>query len=217
MLVTAVERVRGSVTARPTRVGIARVWAGSLAAVLVRRRAEPGLRHSAETRQLVLALAATEVITAVLFSAMLPPGVRAVHAVLELLLVLAGLALVAAVVRHPHTVDAQRVVLRTGFLGDVTLPRASVRCVAPAVRTVPGRGPRPVPGEAGAVACSVSGSLDIALHLDPPVRLDLGPAGVVDAVTVYASADSRAAFAAALALPPHSSKRHPSGGADAPK
>ncbi|GHE39146.1 hypothetical protein [Streptomyces vinaceus] len=214
---TAMERARGDVTARPTRAGIVRVWAGSLAAVLVRRRAGPGVRHSAELRQLVLALAASEAIAAVLLSTMLPPGVRPVHAALELLLILAGLGLLAAVARHPHTVDAERVVLRTGFLGDVTLPRPSVRSVTPAVRTVPGRGPRPVPGEPGAVACSVAGPLNAALRLEPPVRLDLGPAGVVDATTVYVSADSWPDFAAALALPRDFSKRHPSGGSGAPK
>ncbi|MFK0237340.1 hypothetical protein [Streptomyces vinaceus] len=99
---TAMERARGDVTARPTRAGIVRVWAGSLAAVAVRRRAGPGVRHSAELRQLVLALAASEVIAAALLSTMLPPGVRPVHATLELLLILAGLGLVAAVARHPH-------------------------------------------------------------------------------------------------------------------
>lgn len=34
----------------------------------------------------------------------------------------AGLGPVAAVLRHPHEVDAERVALRTGFLGQVTLP-----------------------------------------------------------------------------------------------
>lgn len=57
---------------------------------------------------------------------------------------------------------------------------------------------RPVPDEPDAVACSVSDSLEVAVRLDPPVRLDMGAAGVVDAVTVYASADSLAAFSAAL-------------------
>ncbi|WP_158709987.1 hypothetical protein [Streptomyces katrae] len=195
---TARERVTGGVTARPTKAGIARVWAGSLTAVLVRGRPGPGVRHSAELRQAVLALVAMEAVTTVLVSSMLPPGVRPVHAALELLLILAGLGVVAAVVRHPHEVDAERVLLRTGFLGDVTLPRSSVRSAVPVVRTVAGRGPRPVPGEAGAVACSVGGSLNVALHLSPPVRLDLGRAGVVDAATVYASVDSLPAFTAAL-------------------
>ncbi|MFJ4861906.1 hypothetical protein [Streptomyces sp. NPDC088748] len=60
-------------------------------------------------------------------------------------------------------------------------------------------------GEPGAVACSVDGALNVAVHLDPPVRLDLGPAGTVDASTVYASADSRAALEQAQrgVVPPH--------------
>ncbi|MFF1495021.1 ribosome-inactivating family protein [Streptomyces sp. NPDC058304] len=128
-------------TARPAKAGIARVWAGALAAVLVRRRPTQGLRHSAELRQVVLALVAVGAVTTVLLSSMLPPAVRPVHAALELLLILAGLGVVAAVVRHPHEVDTERVVLRTGFLGDVTLPRSSVRSAATAIRTVPGRGP----------------------------------------------------------------------------
>ncbi|MFB7783549.1 hypothetical protein ACFY0N_11340 [Streptomyces vinaceus] len=55
------------------------------------------------------------------------------------------------------------------------------------------------------------------LRLEPPVRLDLGSGGPVDAATVYVSADSWADFAAALALPRDFSKRHPSGGSGAPK
>ncbi|MFJ4776197.1 hypothetical protein [Streptomyces sp. NPDC088762] len=183
-------------------MGIVRVWAGSLVAVLMRRPPVSGLRHSAGLRQLVLPLVAMEIVVAFLVSSMLPPAARPVHAATEALLVLAGLALVAAVLRHPHGVDAERLVLRTGFLGDVTLPRSAVRSVSPVVRTVPGRGPRPVPGEPGVVACSVDGSLNLAVHLDPPVRLDLGAAGPVDATTVYASVDSLPALSAALRTTP---------------
>ncbi|MFE2141796.1 hypothetical protein ACFXA3_08585 [Streptomyces sp. NPDC059456] len=202
---TAGERMTGSVTAGPAAAGVARVWAGSLAAVLLRRRPATGPRHSAETRQLVLVLVVSEAVAAFPLSSMLPPGIRPAHAALEVLVVLAGLGLVAALVRHPHEVGGERVVLRTGFRGELALPRAAVRCAAPVVRTVPGRGPRPVPDEPEAVACSVGESLNVALRLDPPVRFDLGPAGVVDARTVYASADSPAALAAALhAAPPRS-------------
>ncbi|MFJ2750501.1 hypothetical protein [Streptomyces sp. NPDC087297] len=192
-------------TVRPTRAGIVRIWAGSLTATVRRRPPVPGLRHSAGMRQVVLVLVAMEIVVAFLLSAMLPPAVRPVHAAVELLLVLAGLGLVAALARHPHEVGGERVVLRTGFLGEVTLPRSSVRSTSAVVRTVPGRGPRRVPGEPAAVACSVDGELNVAVHLDPPVRLDLGPAGTVDASTVYASADSRAALEQALrgAVPPH--------------
>ncbi|MFE1874590.1 hypothetical protein ACFW9N_27525 [Streptomyces sp. NPDC059496] len=194
-------------TPRPTRAGILRIWAHSLTAVVLRRPAVPGPRHSAGPRQVVLVLVATEIVAAFLASSMLPPAVRPVHAALEVLLVLGGLGLVAALVRHPHEVDEDRVVLRTGFLGDVTLPRPAVRSTSPVVRTVPGRGPRLVPGEPGAVACSVESALNVAVHLDPPVLLDLGPAGPVEASTVYASVDSPPALAQALrrVVPPHRS------------
>ncbi|WP_314247075.1 hypothetical protein [Streptomyces sp. DSM 40907] len=192
-------------TLRPTRAGIVRIWARSLTAVVLRRPPAPGPRHSAGTRQVVLVLAVTEIVVAFLLSSMLPPAVRPVHAALELLLVLGGLGLVAALVRHPHEVGEERVVLRTAFLGDVTLPRPAVRSTSPVVRTVPGRGPRPVPGEPGAVACSVESALNVAVHLDPPVLLDLGPAGRVEAETVYVCVDSPPDLAAALrrVVPPH--------------
>ncbi|WKD30593.1 hypothetical protein [Streptomyces xanthophaeus] len=194
-------------TPRPTRAGIVRIWARSLTAVVLRRPTAPGPRHSAGMRQVVLVLAATEIVVAFLLSSMLPPAVRPVHAALELLLVLGGLGLVAALVRHSHEVAEERVVLRTAFLGDVTLPRASVRSTSHVVRTVPGRGPRPVPGEPDAVACSVESALNVAVHLDPPVRLDLGPAGPVEAATVYICVDSPPDLAAALrrVVPPHRS------------
>lgn len=206
---TATERVPGSVTAGPTRFGVVGVWARSLTAVLVRRGPVPGLRHSAGVRQLVLPLVAMEIVVAFLLSSMLPPAARPVHAAFEALLVLAGLGLVAVVLRHPHEVDAERVVLRTGFLGEVTLPRSAVRSVSSVVRTVPGRGPRPVPGEPGALACSVGSSLNAALRLDPPVRLDLGTTGLVDAATVYLSADSLPDLSAALGTTsPRQRRRH---------
>ncbi|MEU9718505.1 hypothetical protein [Streptomyces sp. NPDC047976] len=195
---TEAGRVAGTVTAGPGKTGVVRVLAGSLAEVVLRRPAVPGVRHSAGVRQLVLPLVAVEFVTSFLVSSMVPPPLRPAHAALEVLLIVGGLALVASLIRHPHHVDAERLVLRTGFLGDVALPRSAVRSVAPVIRTVDGRGPRPVPGEPDAVACSVSDSLDVAVHLDPPVRLDLGAAGVVDARTVYGSADFPAALSAAL-------------------
>lgn len=195
---TATEWVTGTVTAGPGKGGAVRVLGRSLAEVVLRRPAVPGVRHSAGVRQLVLPLVATEFVTSFLVSSMVPPPLRPAHAVLEVLLIAGGLALVAALLRHPHHVDAERVVLRTGFLGEVALPRSAVRSVSPVIRTVDGRGVRAVPDEPDAVACSVSDSLDVAVHLDPPVRLDLGAAGVVDAATVYASADSLADFSAAL-------------------
>ncbi|MGW7333070.1 hypothetical protein ACWGIU_31645 [Streptomyces sp. NPDC054840] len=195
----------GLVTLRPGRAGIVRIWAGSLTAVVLRRPSATGPRHSAGTRQVVLVLAATEIVPAFLLSSMLPPAVRPLHAALELLLVLGGLGLGAALVRHPHEVGEGRVVLRTAFLGDVILPRSAVRSTSAVVRTVPGRGPRPVPGEPRAVACSVESALNVAVHLDPPMRLDLGPAGPVEAATVYVSVDSPPALAEALrrVVPPH--------------
>ncbi|MFF4367045.1 hypothetical protein [Streptomyces sp. NPDC001594] len=195
------ERMTGTVTARPPVAAILRVWAVCLARWTLPGRAAPGLRHSASTRQLVLVMAVTEGVTAFVFSSVLPPAVRPVHAVCEVLVVLAGLGLVAALLRHPHTVDDDHLTLRTGFLGELTLPRAAVRSMAPAVRTVPGRGPRPVPGEPDAVACSVEASLNVALALDPPVHLDLGPAGRRAVTTVYTSVDSPSSLAAALRVP----------------
>ncbi|MGW2039119.1 hypothetical protein [Streptomyces virginiae] len=198
----------GVVTPRPTRAGIARTWARSLTAVLRRRPVPAGLRHSAGVKQLVLVLTATEIVVAALLSSMLPAVARPLHAAFELAVVLAWLGLVAALARHPHQVDEDVVVLRTGFLGDVTLPRAAVRGATPVVRTVPGRGPRPVPDEPGAVACSVDGSLNVAIRLDPPVRLDLGLTGPVDAATVYGCVDDLPALAAALRRTAPGPSRH---------
>lgn len=195
---TVVGPTTGGVTFRPSRAGIVRIWARSLTATVLRRPSAPGPRHSAGTRQVVLVLAVTEIVVAFLFSSMLLPAVRPLHAALELLMILGGLGLVAALVRHPHEVGEEHVILRTAFLGDVTLPRSAVRSTSPVVRTVPGRGPRPVPGEPGAVACSLESALNVAVHLDPPVLLDLGPAGPVEASTVYVSVDSPPALTEAL-------------------
>ncbi|MFD8411602.1 hypothetical protein ACFV2Q_07520 [Streptomyces sp. NPDC059650] len=191
--------VQGSVTQRPGRAGVLRIWG---AALVPARRARPGgagVAHSAGLRQVLLALVVTELVLAFVVSSMLPPAVRGVHAALEAVLVLAGLGAAAALFRSPHEVRGPDLVLRTGFFGEVSVPRSAVRSAAPAVRTVPGRGPRRVPGEPAAVACSAEATLDVVLHLSPAVRLDLGPGGgVVTASVVYTSAVSAAAMRTVL-------------------
>ncbi|MFK0255069.1 hypothetical protein [Streptomyces sp. NPDC090445] len=191
--------VPGRVTARPGNGRILRIWGAALVPGGRARSCGAVVPHSAGLRQMLLGLVVMEPVTAVVVSSMLPPAVRFAHGVLEAVLVLAGLGAAAALVRAPHEVQEQHVVLRTGFFGEVSVPRSAVRSAGPALRTVPGRGPRPVPGDPAAVACSAEPAVDVVLHLRPPVRLDLGPAGgVVTASTLYTSAVSAAAFRSAL-------------------
>ncbi|ELS50340.1 hypothetical protein STVIR_8714 [Streptomyces viridochromogenes Tue57] len=107
----------------------------------MRRRPLPRLRHSAGLRQLVLPLVVTDLVMAFVLSSMLPPAARPAHAGPAALLVLAGLGLVAATLRHPHEVNAERVVLRTGFLGDVSVYASpnSLPALSGALRTAPPR------------------------------------------------------------------------------
>ncbi|MFD0722721.1 hypothetical protein [Streptomyces globosus] len=91
-----------------------------------------------------------------------------------------------------------RLVVRTGLYGEVSVPRAAVGSVGAALRSVPGRGPRPVPGDPAAVACSAEETVNVAVRLRWPVRLDLGDAGVVQAETLYADADCVPEFRAAV-------------------
>ncbi|MEU2391806.1 hypothetical protein [Streptomyces sp. NPDC007369] len=191
--------VRGVVTARPGRGRNLRIWGAALVPGSRARSRGAVVPHSAGLRQILPALVVTELVAAFAVSSMLPPAVRWVHAVFEAVLVLAGLGATAALFRSPHEVRERHLVLRTGFFGEVSVPRSAVRSAGPALRTVPGRGPRPVPGEPTAVACSAEPAVDVMLHLRPPVLLDLGPAGgVVAASTLYTSAESAAAFRAAL-------------------
>ncbi|MFH8975013.1 hypothetical protein [Streptomyces sp. NPDC017890] len=176
----------------------------SLRAVVTRRPPAhdgPGtsaIRHSAELRTMVLALTLTEIPVAFLVSAILPPPARPFHALLELALILTGFGVLAALTRNPHTVTASRVVLHTGFMGSLDLPRPAVRSAALSLRTIPGRGLRRVPAEPAAVACSLGGTISVRLHLDPPVPMELGDGDAVDVDTVYVSADTPDAFARAL-------------------
>ncbi|MFD7630585.1 hypothetical protein ACFV7Q_31965 [Streptomyces sp. NPDC059851] len=191
--------VRGSVTVRPGKMRVLRIWGGSLVPAAGARSRGAVVPHSAGLRQTLLGLVVMELVVAFAVSSMLPPAVRVAHAVLEAVLVLAGLGAAAALIRSPHEVREEQVVLRTGFFGEVSVPRSAVRSAGPALRTVPGRGPRSVPGDPTAVACSAEPAVDVVLHLRPPVRLDLGPAGgVVTASTLYTSAVAAAAFRAAL-------------------
>ncbi|MYV44138.1 hypothetical protein [Streptomyces sp. SID2888] len=149
---------------------------------------------------MITVLAVLEIVAAFLVSLMIPPMLRPYHAVFEVRLVLTALGAVAATARHPHLVSDAQVVLRTGLLGELVLPRETVRSASRVLRTVPGRGLRPVAGDAHAVACSVGGTVDVRLRLDPPVAVDLGESGVVAAGTVYASVDYPEASLRALRM-----------------
>ncbi|MDG9693200.1 hypothetical protein QC281_24180 [Streptomyces sp. DH17] len=176
----------------------------SLLAAVTRRppaHGEPGttaMRHSSELRAMVLALTLTEIPVAFLLSGILPPPARPFHALLEAALVLTGFGVLAALARHPHTVTASRVVLHTGFMGSLDLPRTAVRSAALTLRTIPGRGLRRVPTEPAAVSCSLGGATGVRLHLDPPVPMDLGDGDTVTVDTVYVSADRPDALVRAL-------------------
>jgi hypothetical protein len=139
---------------------------------------------------MVMVLTLTEIPLAFLVSQIVPPPARPAHAVLEVLLILLGFSVLATMARHPHTVSSSTVALRTGFLGDIVLPRESVRSVSRAMRTIEGRGLRRVPGEPSALACSVGGSVNVRVHLDPPVLVHLGDGDPVEVATVHISADS---------------------------
>ncbi|MER5783133.1 hypothetical protein ABT104_15635 [Streptomyces mobaraensis] len=190
---------------RPSKTGTARILAVSLLRWAARRplpRQADGARrfaHSSDVRRTLTLILVLETVTACCASAVLPPVFRACHAVFEALLVLTGLGAVAATARNPHLVSPSRLVLRTGCLGSLTVPGASVVSVTRATRTVAGLGIRRVPGEPRAVACSAGGAVDLCLRLDPPVVLDLGKTGTTTRVdTVYLSADAPDALARAL-------------------
>ncbi|CAL9278658.1 hypothetical protein [Streptomyces sp. SudanB91_2054] len=184
------------VTPKPSLRGRAVVLAGSLAAWVLRRpgagdtRDAVRIRYSPEVRQMVMILTLTEIPLAFLVSEIVPPPARPYHAALELLLILLGFSVLATMARHPHTVSSSTVALRTGFLGEIVLPRESVRSASRGMRTIEGRGLRRVPGEPSSLACSVGMSVNARVHLDPPVLVDLGDGEPVEVTTVHISADS---------------------------
>lgn len=191
------------VTSKPRMRHRAGILARSLVAVITRRPldAPPGttaIRHSSEVRSMVMVLTLTEIPLAFLVSEILPPPGRPPHAVLELVLILTGFGVLAAMARNPHTVSADRVALRTGFMGSIELPRPMVRSATHSMRTIEGRGLRAVPNETSAVACSVGSSVNMRINLEQPVPVDLGDGRSVDVDTVYISADSPEAVTRAL-------------------
>ncbi|MFC8366958.1 hypothetical protein [Streptomyces sp. NPDC057238] len=191
-------------TPKPPLRHRAHILSRSLWAMVARRSTardegrSTALRHSSELRSMVMALTLTEIPVAFIVSEILPPSARLLHALLELALILTGFGVLAALARHPHTVSPARVVLHTGFMGSLDLPRSAVRSASRSLRTIPGRGLRRVPAEPTAVACSVGGTVGVRLHLDPPVPMDLGDGESADVDTVYASADAPDAFVRAL-------------------
>lgn len=190
-------------TPKPSWRARARLLSRALADFAARRPVVGGpgvtaIRHSAEIRQPVLVLTLIEVPVAFLVSGILPPAARPFHAALEVLLILTGCAVLAALARSPHTVSAFSVVLRTGFLGGIALPRHAVRSATRQLRTIEGRGLRRVPGEPSALACSVGSLVNVGIRLASPVTVDLGEDGVAEVSTVYIAADTPAAVPRAL-------------------
>ncbi|MFG2239187.1 hypothetical protein [Streptomyces sp. NPDC048734] len=141
-----------------------------------------------------------EICVACFVSVMIPAPLRPYHAAFEVLLVAAGFGAVAAMARHPHVVSDSRLVLRTGFLGELAVPREAVRTTSRVMRSISGRGLRPVPGEERAVVCSVASTVNVRIQLDPPVAVDLGKRGMVQASEIYVSADSPEAFLRAVRM-----------------
>ncbi len=185
----------GYVKRRPSAARITGILLGSLAGWITRRPVPgaPGgvrLPHSSELRLVVIVLAVVEIVTAVLVSGMIPPEFKAVHALFETLLVLAALGAAAATARHPHLVSSSQLILRTGFLGELAVPRNSVRSVSPVLQTIKGRGPRAVAGDPDAMACSVASTVNVRIELDPPVDIDLAGTGKRAVRRIYLSTDS---------------------------
>ncbi|MFI6377465.1 hypothetical protein [Streptomyces sp. NPDC050546] len=190
-------------TPKPRIGDRAGILARALMAVITRRPLGTAsgttvIRHSSEVRSMVMVLTLMEIPLAFLVSEMLPPAGRIPHAVLELGLILTGFGVLAAVARSPHTVSADRVALRTGFMGGMELPRPMVRSANRSMRTIEGRGLRPVPNEASAVACSIGSSVNMRVLLEEPVPVELGDGQSLDIDTVYISADSPDAITRAL-------------------
>ncbi|WP_329051670.1 hypothetical protein OG873_19705 [Streptomyces violaceus] len=142
------------------------------------------IRHSSEVRSMVMVLTLAEIPLAFLVSGILPPAGRIPHAVLELALILTGFGVLAAMARNPHTVSAERVAPRTGFMGGLELPRPMVRSANQAIRTIEGRGLRRVPTKASAVACSIGSSVNMRILLEEPVPVELGDGQSLDVDTV---------------------------------
>ncbi|MFD1661318.1 hypothetical protein ACFSL4_24700 [Streptomyces caeni] len=149
----------------------------------------------------------TEIPLAFLVSRMVPPPARPAHAVLEALLILLGFSVLATMARYPHSISSSQVALRTGFLGDIVLPRESVRSASRGMRTIEGRGLRRVPDDPSALACSVGGSVNVRIHLDPPVLVHLADGDAVEVTTVHISADSPDEVSRALRGPDASERK----------
>ncbi|UNO41778.1 hypothetical protein [Streptomyces sp. MST-110588] len=147
------------------------------------------VRHSSNFRQMVAVLTFSEIPLAFLVSSILPPHLRWGHAVLEALVILTGFGVLAALARHPHVVSRSKVLLRTGFLGSVTLPRQSVRSASRGIRTIEGRGLRRVPGAPAELVCAVGSSVNVRINLDPPVSVDLGDGEPFEVTAIHISAD----------------------------
>lgn len=132
------------------------------------------LGHSAELRTVVyLMVGAEALIEGLMDISIIPPAWRPVHLVWLALMVDAAIAFGAVTRRHPHRLDRGELHVRAGLLDEFAVPLGLVAGVRRERVSVKGRGVRPVPGRADAVACNVTGTAELVVDLREPLALRL--------------------------------------------
>ncbi|MER8073371.1 hypothetical protein ABTZ59_34495 [Streptomyces sp. NPDC094034] len=156
------------------------------------RGAHRSISHSAESRFVIWAITAVDLVTSFVVDAMIPPAYRPLHFVWVLFTLVVTVGFCVMTMRTPHLLDDHMLHLRTGPFRALAIPINQIKSVRPAHGMTQSHGLRRSLDQDDAVACSVSSATTMALELTEPLPVQLHKGEPIMARRVYFTADEPA-------------------------
>ncbi|MFI1657762.1 hypothetical protein ACH4ZU_23005 [Streptomyces sp. NPDC020472] len=154
--------------------------------------AHRSIPHSADSRMVVWAVTAADLVTSVVVDAIVPAAYRPLHLAWVILTIVLSVGFCAMTARTPHLVDDRALYLRTGPFRALVIPIEHIRTVRTAHGMTTGHGLRRPLDQDDAVACSVSSATTLTLELTEPLLVRLRKGDPVMARRVHFGADQPA-------------------------
>jgi hypothetical protein len=152
------------------------------------------ISHAVDLQRAMIVFASVEVLVATLASRLFPGVWQLVHLIAEVFVVAAYLGLAACWRIHPHLLDNQSLLLRTGVFGDTAVPLSAIASVRSEERAAGGYGIRMAKVEDETLACSVTSQTNVVIELMQAYPFQLKTNDVVSARRVRANVDEPSEF-----------------------
>ncbi|MFZ3470961.1 hypothetical protein ACODT3_21825 [Streptomyces sp. 4.24] len=157
--------------------------------------AHRSIPHSADSRTIIWAITAADLVTSVVVDAMVPPAYRPLHLAWVVFSIVMTMGFCAMTARTPHVIDDHALYLRTGPFRALVIPINQIQAVRAAHGLTQSHGLRRSLDQDDAVACSVSSATTMALELTEPLPVQLRKGEPIMARRVYFTADQPAGAA----------------------